>query len=80
MPTAATTLVESILTQSNEVEATGENEFLLKEIFRFIPNIKKFITIDEIDFSGNIHEEQLVLYPCSSMPQLSYLKESHRRA
>ena len=43
MPRSGTTLVESILTQSNEVEATGENEFLLKEIFRFIPNIKKEI-------------------------------------
>ena len=43
MPRSGTTLVENILTQSNEVEATGENEFLLKEIFRFIPNIKKEI-------------------------------------
>ena len=43
MPRSGTTLVENILTQSNEVEATGENQFLLKEIFRFIPNINKEI-------------------------------------
>ena len=41
MPRSGTTLVENILTQSNEIEATGENGFLLKEIFRLIPNIKK---------------------------------------
>ena len=40
MPRSGTTLVENILSQSNLVEPTGENGFILKNILSYFPMIK----------------------------------------
>ena len=61
MPRSGTTLVENILTQSNEIEATGENGFLLKEIFRLIPNIKKEV-INNCDLFSKINSDYIKDY------------------
>ena len=56
MPRSGTTLVENILSQSHLIEPTGENSFILKNIFNLFPMIKKKI-IDPEKHKNRILEQ-----------------------
>lgn len=61
MPRSGTTLVENILSQSHLIEPTGENSFILKNIFNLFPMIKKKI-IDPENYSLHFNSEFIQKY------------------
>lgn len=61
MPRSGTTLVENILSRSQLIETTGENSYILRNIFNIFPMIKKN-NLDPENYSLKLNSEFIQKY------------------
>lgn len=74
MPRSGTTLVENILSQSDCVQPTGENGFILNQISEEIPNIKKS-SIEDSTLISKINSDLIFKYFDFLSPKKKYFTD-----